>query len=103
MIINPTKRVCIPNFPMEQAFHLRQLRNSISDKMARLELMRAAAGEEKNSLVSIEHVEVDGEELVLISRDGSSDGVAVAAADIESGAIRLQDVVSMIATDGQAN
>lgn len=88
---------------MEQAFHLRQLRNSISDKMARLDLMRASAGEEKKSLVNIEHVEVDGEELVLISRDGSGDGVAVSVADIESGAIRLQDAVNMIATDGQAN
>ena len=97
MIINPTKRVCIPNFPMEQAFYLRQLRSSISDKMARLDLMRAAAGEEKKSLVNIEHVEVDGEELVLISRDGSSDGIAVAVADIESGAIRLQDAIEGLA------
>ena len=97
MIINPTKRVCIPNFPMEQAFHLRRLRNSIRDKMARLELMRAAIGEEKKSLVNIEHVEVDGEELVLISRDGSGDGVAVAVADIESGAIRLQDAIEGLA------
>ena len=97
MIINHSKRVCIPNFPMEQAFHLRQLRNSISDKVARLELMRAAAREEKKSLVNIEHVEVDGEELVLISRDGSSDGVAVAVADIESGVIRLQDAIEGLA------
>lgn len=80
--------IVTPNFPMEKAFHIRNLQNSIADKIARIEAMRASL-KQQDVRVDIEHVMAGGEELLLLSAEGR-EGVAVSLDDIESGAITLQ-------------
>ena len=64
---------------------------SIREKLARVAQLEAL---ETRQRVDIMHVEVDGEEMVLVSREGREDGVAIAVADIESGALSLQDAIN---------
>ena len=64
---------------------------SIREKLSRMAQLEAL---ETRQRVDIAHVEVDGEEMVLVSREGREDGVAIAVADIEAGRISLQDAVN---------
>ena len=93
-LISKSTRILTPSFPIERVFHERQLRQSIADKAARLDLMRAqlAATQKK---VAIEHCMVGDEEMLLVSC-GDGDGVAVAMDDLRSGAMRLQDAVDAV-------
>ena len=84
--------ISIPNFPIEKAFHIRQTMDRIAENKVKLEAMRAELAK-RQVRVDIEHVMVGEEEVLLISAVGKNDGVAVSLADIESGAISLQDAV----------
>lgn len=64
---------------------------SIREKLSRIAQLKAL---ETRQRVDIAHVEVDGEEMVLVSREGREDGVAIAVADIEAGRLSLQDAVN---------
>ena len=64
---------------------------SIREKLSRIAQLEAL---ETRQRVDIAHVEVDGEEMVLVSREGCDDGVAIAVADIEAGRISLQDAIN---------
>ena len=64
---------------------------SIREKLSRVALLEALETQQR---VDIAHVEVDGEEMVLVSREGREEGVAIAVADIEAGRLSLQDAVS---------
>ena len=64
---------------------------SIREKLARVALLQSL---ETKQRVDIAHVEVEGEEMVLVSLEGREDGVVIAVADIESGALSLQDAIN---------
>ena len=71
--------------------YLHKRTESIREKLARVALLQSL---ETKQRVDIAHVEVEGEEMVLVSREGREDGVAIAVADIESGALSLQDAIN---------
>ena len=71
--------------------YLHKRTESIREKLALVALLQSL---ETKQRVDIAHVEVDGEEMVLVSREGREDGVAVSVADIESGALSLQDAIN---------
>ena len=71
--------------------YLHKRTESIREKLSRMAQLEAL---ETRQRVDIMHVEVDGEEMVLVSREGREDGVAVAVADIEAGRLSLQDAVN---------
>ena len=71
--------------------YLHKRTESIREKLSRVAQLEAL---ETRQRVDIAHVEIDGEEMVLVSREGREDGVAIAVADIESGALSLQDAVN---------
>ena len=71
--------------------YLHKRTESIREKLARVVLLQSL---ETKQRVDIAHVEVDGEEMVLVSREGREEGVAIAVADIESGALSLQDAIN---------
>ena len=71
--------------------YLHKRTESIREKLSRMAQLEAL---ETRQRVDIAHVEVDGEEMVLVSREGCEDGVAIAVADIEAGRISLQDAVN---------
>lgn len=84
----------IPSFEDTQfgrECYLHKRTESIREKLARMAQLEAL---ETRQRVDIAHVEVDGEEMVLVSRDGCEDGVAIAVADIEAGRISLQDAIN---------
>lgn len=64
---------------------------SIREKLSRMAQLEAL---ETRQRVDITHAEVDGEEMVLVCREGREEGVAVAVADIEAGRISLQDAIN---------
>jgi hypothetical protein len=94
-ILSGRSKVVIPQFPIETAFHIRQLRESIANKVARIKAMDAHLKPVEH-LVSIEHVWVNDEEMVLIRKEGNDEGVAIALSDLHSGAISLQSAVDLI-------
>ena len=71
--------------------YLHKRTESIREKLSRMAQLEAL---ETRQRVDIMHVEVDGEEMVLVSREGREDGVAVAVADIEAGRLSLQDAIN---------
>lgn len=71
--------------------YLHKRTESIREKLSRMAQLEAL---ETRQRVDIMHVEVDGEEMVLVSREGCDDGVAIAVADIEAGRISLQDAIN---------
>ena len=71
--------------------YLNKRAESIREKLSRMAQLEAL---ETRQRVDIAHVEVDGEEMVLVSREGCEDGVAIAVADIEAGRLSLQDAVN---------
>ena len=71
--------------------YLHKRTESIREKLSRMAQLEAL---ETRQRVDIMHVEVDGEEMVLVSREGCEDGVAIAVADIEAGRLSLQDAVN---------
>ena len=71
--------------------YLHKRTESIREKLARVALLQSL---ETKQRVDLAHVEVEGEEMVLVSLEGREDGVAIAVADIESGALSLQDAVN---------
>ena len=71
--------------------YLQKRTESIREKLSRMAQLEAL---ETRQRVDIAHVEVGGEEIVLVSREGGEDGVAVAVADIEAGRLSLQDAVN---------
>ena len=71
--------------------YLHKRAESIREKLSRRAQLEAL---ETRQRVDIAHVEVEGEEMVLVSREGREDGVAIAVADIESGALSLQDAIN---------
>ena len=71
--------------------YLHKRTESIREKLSRMAKLEAL---ETRQRVDIMHVEVDGEEMVLVSREGREEGVAVAVADIEAGWLSLQDAVN---------
>ena len=71
--------------------YLHKRTESIREKLSRIAQLEAL---ETRQRVDIMHVEVDGEEMVLVSREGREDGVAIAVADIEAGRLSLQDAVN---------
>ena len=84
----------IPSFEDTQfgrECYLHKRTESIREKLARMAQLEAL---ETRQRVDIAHVEVDGEEMVLVSREGREEGVAVAVADIEAGRISLQDAIN---------
>ena len=86
--------VKIPSFEDTQfgrECYLHKRTESIREKLARMAQLEAL---ETRQRVDIAHVEVDGEEMVLVSREGREEGVAVAVADIEAGRLSLQDAVN---------
>ena len=64
---------------------------SIREKLSRIAQLEAL---ETRQRVDVAHVEVEGEEVVLVSREGCEEGVAIAVADIEAGRLSLQDAVN---------
>ena len=88
------KMIKVPSFEDTQfgrECYISKRTESIREKLARVAQLEAL---ETRQRVDIAHVEVDGEEMVLVSLDGREDGVAIAVADIESGALSLQDAVN---------
>ena len=86
--------VKIPSFEDTQfgrECYLHKRTESIREKLSRIAQLEAL---ETRQRVDIAHVEVDGEEIVLVSREGCEDGVAIAVADIEAGRLSLQDAVN---------
>ena len=84
----------VPSFEETQLgreCYLHKRTESIREKLSRIAQLEA---HETRQRVDIAHVEVDGEEMVLVSLEGREDGVAVAVADIESGALSLQDAIN---------
>ena len=71
--------------------YLHKRTESIREKLARVAMLQSL---ETKQRVDIAHVEVEGEEMVLVSREGCEEGVAIAVADIESGALSLQDAIN---------
>ena len=71
--------------------YLHKRTESVREKLSRMAQLEAL---ETRKRVDIAHVEVDGEEMVLVSREGCEDGVAIAVADIEAGRLSLQDAVN---------
>ena len=71
--------------------YLHKRTESIREKLSRMAQLEAL---ETRQRVDIAHVEVDGEEMVLVSREGREDGVPIAVADIEAGRLSLQDAVN---------
>ena len=71
--------------------YLHKRTESIREKLSRVAQLEALETQQR---VDIAHVEIDGEEMVLVSREGREDGVAVAVADIEAGRLSLQDAVN---------
>ena len=71
--------------------YLHKRTESIREKLSRMAQLEAL---ETRQRVDIAHAEVDGEEMVLVSREGREDGVAIAVADIEAGRMSLQDAVN---------
>ena len=71
--------------------YLHKRTESIREKLSRVAQLEALETQQR---VDIAHVEVDGEEMVLVSLEGREDGVAVAVADIEAGRLSLQDAVN---------
>ena len=71
--------------------YLHKRTESIREKLARVAQLEAL---ETQRRVDIAHVEVEGEEMVLVSLEGREDGVAIAVADIEAGRLSLQDAVN---------
>ena len=86
----------VPNFedtPFGRECYLHKRTESIREKLSRMAQLEAL---ETRKRVDIAHVEVDGEEMVLVSREGCEDGVAIAVADIEAGRLSLQDAVNKL-------
>ena len=86
--------VKIPSFEDTQfgrECYLHKRTESIREKLSRMAQLEAL---ETRKRVDIAHVEVDGEEMVLVSREGCEDGVAIAVADIEAGRLSLQDAIN---------
>ena len=73
--------------------YLHKRTESIREKLSRIAQLEAL---ETRQRVDIAHVEVSGEEMVLVSREGCEDGVAIAVADIEAGRLSLQDAVDKL-------
>ena len=71
--------------------YLHKRTESIREKLARVAQLEALETQQR---VDIAHVEVYGEEMVLVSLEGREDGVAIAVADIEAGRLSLQDAVN---------
>ena len=71
--------------------YLHKRTESIREKLSRMAQLQAL---ETKQRVDIAHVEIYGEEMVLVSREGRDDGVAVAVADIEAGRLSLQDAIN---------
>ena len=71
--------------------YLHKRTESIREKLSRMAQLEEL---ETRQRVDIAHVEIEGEEMVLVSREGREDGVAVAVADIEAGRLSLQDAVN---------
>ena len=86
--------VKIPSFEDTQfgrECYLHKRTESIREKLSRMAQLEALEARQR---VDIAHVEVDGEEMVLVSREGREDGVAIAVADIEAGRLSLQDAIN---------
>ena len=84
----------LPNLedtPLGRDCYIHKRTESIREKLSRMAQLEAL---ETRQRVDIAHVEVDGEEMVLVSREGCEDGVAIAVADIEAGRLSLQDAVN---------
>ena len=71
--------------------YLHKRTESIREKLSRMAQLEAL---ETRQRVDIAHVEIDGEEMVLVSLEGREDGVAIAVADIEAGRLSLQDAIN---------
>ncbi len=93
IISGKNPKIVIPSFPIERVFHERQLRQSISGKIAQLDSMRAEVKTEKEVLV--EHCMIGDEEMLLVSC-GDKDGVAVAIDDLLKKRITLQQVCDSV-------
>lgn len=93
-LISKSTRILTPSFPIERVFHERRLRQSIADKAARLDLMRAQLAMTRKR-VDIEHCMVGDEEMLLVSC-GDNDGVAVAMDDLHNGRVTLQHVCESV-------
>lgn len=76
--------------------YLHKRTESIREKLSRMAQLEALETRQRveRQRVDIAHVEVGGEEMVLVSREGREDGVAIAVADIEAGRLSLQDAVN---------
>ena len=86
--------VKLPNLedtPLGRDCYIHKRTESIREKLARMAQLEAL---EARCRVDIMHAEVDGEEMVLVCREGREEGVAVAVADIEAGRISLQDAIN---------
>ena len=84
----------LPNLedtPLGRDCYVRKRTESIREKLARAAQLEAL---ETRCRVDITHVEVSGEEMVLVCREGREEGVAVAVADIEAGMVSLQDAIN---------
>ena len=86
--------VKLPNLedtPLGRDCYIHKRTESIREKLARMAQLEAL---EARCRVDIMHAEVDGEEMVLVCREGRDEGVAIAVADIEAGLITLQDAIN---------
>ena len=84
----------LPNLedtPLGRDCYIHKRTESIREKLARMAQLEAL---ETRGRVDITHVDVAGEEMVLVCREGREEGVAVAVADIEAGRISLQDAIN---------
>lgn len=77
--------------PLGRDCYIHKRTESIREKLARMAQLEAL---ETRCRVDITHAEVDGEEMVLVCREGRDEGVAIAVADIEDGLISLQDAIN---------
>ena len=86
--------VKLPNLedtPLGRDCYIHKRTKSIREKLSRMAQLEAL---ETRDRVDITHVDVNGEEMVLVCREGREEGVAVAVADIEAGRISLQDAIN---------
>ena len=85
------KLLNLEDTPLGRDCYVRKRTESIREKLARMAQLEAL---ETRCRVDITHVDVAGEEMVLVCREGKEEGVAVAVADIEAGRISLQDAIN---------
>lgn len=86
------KNIKLPNLEnteIGRSIYLHDRMASIRGKITNINALKELETAWKQR-IEIEHVIVADEEMLLIKREGAEEGVAVALADIESGAVSLQ-------------